>query len=101
VAVKQNHADERASGSVRKRLGHQHQVVQVVAVATTAERLGQDPVLQAAVEMPSTEEVASERSVVECLERGLALALSVRGFPSGPDADPTELESLFEASQAA
>ena len=101
VAVKQNHADERASGFVRKRLGHQHQAALVLAVATTAVRLRQNSVLQAAVEVPSTEENASEHalvgpcSVVECLERGVALALSVQGFPSGPDADPIELDLPF------
>ena len=107
VAVKQNHADERASGFVRKRLGHQHQVVLVVAVSTTAVRLGQDSVLQAAVEVPSTEEIGSEHalvepcSVVECLERGVARALSAQGLPFEPDAGPTEPDSLSEVLPAA
>ena len=107
VAVKQNHADERASGFVRKRLGHQHQVVLVVPVATTAVRLGQDSVLQAAVEAPSTEEVAWEHalvgpcSVVGCLERGVARALSAQGLPLQPDAGPTEPDSLFAELLAA
>ena len=107
MAVKQNHADELASGFVRKRLGHQHQAALVLAVATTAVGLGQESVPQAAVEVPSTEEIGSEHALVgPCsvagrLERGVARAHSVRGFPSQPDADPTEPDSLSEVLPAA
>ena len=107
MAVKQNHADERASEFDHMRLDLRHQVVLVVAASTTVVQMRQGSVLLAAREALSTEEIASEHahvgpcSVEEYLERGVALALSVQGFPSGPDADPTELESLFAELLAA
>ncbi len=107
VAVKQNHADGRASEYDHMRLGHQHRVVLVVAASTTAARMRQDSVLQLAREALSTEEIALDYalvgpcSVVEYQERGVAQVLSARGFPFEQNAGPTEPHSLSGESQAA
>ena len=107
VAVKQNHADERASEFDRRRLGHHHQAVLAVAASTTVVRMRQDSVLQAALEAPVVEEIASEPALVgPCgvagyWERGVAHVLSAEESPFEQNADPTELYSLSGGSPAA
>ena len=63
VAVKQNHAVERAFEFDHMRLGHQHRLVLVVAASTTVVRMRQDSVLQAAREAPMAEGIVSENAL--------------------------------------